>query len=91
MSNKSDKIVVPIIIVLSIIIPIVVAALMFLPDDLRLSFGGADLLLSLPFFHAVLNASTGILLFVGYVMIKNKRFHGIELPWFQHLFFQHFF
>jgi putative membrane protein len=72
MSNRSDKIVVPIIVVLSIIIPIVVAALMFLPDDLRLSFGGADLT-SLPFFHAVLNASTGVLLFVGYVMIKNKK------------------
>ena len=50
----------------------VVAALMFLPDSLRLSFGGADLR-SLPFFHAVLNGSTAILLFVGFVWIKNKK------------------
>ena len=52
--------------------PIAVAALMLLPDDLRVSFGGADLR-SLPFFHAVLNGSTAVLLFVGFVWIKNKK------------------
>ena len=70
--NKKDKFYIPLIVILSIIIPIVVAALMFLPDSLRLSFGGADLR-SLPFFHAVLNGSTAILLFVGFVWIKNKK------------------
>ena len=70
--NQKDKFYIPLIVILSIIIPIVVAALMFLPDSLRLSFGGADLR-SLPFFHAVLNGSTAILLFVGFVWIKNKK------------------
>ena len=45
---------------------------MLLPDDLRLSFSGADLR-SLPFFHAVLNGSTAVLLMVGFVWIKNKK------------------
>ena len=70
--NQKDNFYIPLIVILSIIIPIVVAALMFLPDSLRLSFGGADLR-SLPFFHAVLNGSTAILLFVGFVWIKNKK------------------
>ena len=70
--NQKDKFYIPLIVILSIIIPMVVAALMFLPDSLRLSFGGADLR-SLPFFHAVLNGSTAILLFVGFVWIKNKK------------------
>ena len=70
--NQKDKFYIPLIVILSIIVPIVVAALMFLPDSVRLSFGGADLR-SLPFFHAVLNGSTAILLFVGFVWIKNKK------------------
>jgi len=70
--NKKDKIYIPIIVALSVIIPLAVAGLMFLPDDMRVSFGGADLR-SLPFFHAVLNGSTAILLFVGFVLIKNKK------------------
>ena len=28
---------------------------------------------SLPFFHAILNGCTGLLLFTGYVLIKNKN------------------
>lgn len=70
--NKKDRIYIPIIVALSVIIPLAVAGLMFLPDDMRVSFGGADLR-SLPFFHAVLNGSTAILLFVGFVWIKNKK------------------
>ncbi len=70
--NKKDKLYIPIIVVLSVVIPLAVAGLMFLPDDLRVSFGGADLR-SLPFFHAILNACTAILLLVGFVWIKNKK------------------
>ena len=70
--NQNDKFYIPLIVALSVIIPLAVAGLMFLPDDLRLSFGGADLR-SLPFFHAVLNGSTAILLMVGFVWIKNKK------------------
>ena len=70
--NKKDKLYIPIIVVLSVVIPLAVAGLMFLPDDLRVSFGGADLR-SLPFFHAILNACTAVLLLVGFVWIKNKK------------------
>ena len=70
--NQKDKFYIPLIITLSVIIPLAVAGLMLLPDDLRLSFGGADLR-SLPFFHAVLNGSTAVLLLVGFVWIKNKN------------------
>ena len=70
--NQNDKFYIPLIVALSVIIPLAVAGLMFLPNDLRLSFGDADLR-SLPFFHAVLNGSTAVLLLVGFVWIKNKR------------------
>lgn len=70
--NQNDNFYIPLIVVLSIIIPIAVAGLMLLPDDMRFSFGGADLR-SLPFFHAVLNGSTAVLLFVGFFWIKNKK------------------
>ena len=69
--NQNDKFYIPLIVALSVIIPLVVAGLMLLPDDLRLSFGGADLR-SLPFFHAVLNGSTAVLLMVGLFGL-NKR------------------
>ncbi|MGC6428131.1 MAG: DUF420 domain-containing protein [Flavobacteriales bacterium] len=78
--NPKDKIYIPIIIVLSIVIPLAVMALMLLPDDMRLKFGGADLT-SLPFLHAVINGSTAILLFTGFVLIKNKKiaWHRISM------------
>jgi len=70
--NQNDKFYIPLIVVLSVIVPVLVAGLMLLPDDLRISFGGADLR-SLPFFHAVLNGSTAVLLFIGFIWIKNKK------------------
>ena len=71
MKNK-DSIYIPIIICLSVIIPLAVAGLMFMPDEWHLEFGGADLT-SLPFFHAIINASTALLLFTGFILIKNKK------------------
>ncbi len=78
--NKRDKFFIPLIVVLSIVIPLAVTALMLLPDSMRLEFGGADLR-SLPFLHAVINGSTAVLLFVGFVMIKNKKiaWHRISM------------
>lgn len=70
--NQNDKFYIPLIVALSVIIPLAVAGLMFLPNDLRISFGNANLR-SLPFFHAVLNGSTAVLLMVGFVWIKNKK------------------
>ena len=72
--NQKDKFYIPLIVALSIIIPLVVAGLMFLPEDLRISYGNADFR-SLPFFHAVLNGSTAVLLLVGFVWIKNKKIY----------------
>ena len=69
MKNK-DSIYIPIIVVLSIVIPIAVAGLMFMPEEWHLEFGGADLR-SLPFLHAILNGCTALLLFTGFILIKN--------------------
>ena len=70
--KKQDQIYIPLIITLSIIIPLAVAALMFMPEDWHFKFGGADLR-SLPFFHAIINGSTAVLLFTGFVLIKTKN------------------
>jgi putative membrane protein len=76
--KQKDAFYIPLIIVLSIVIPVAVAALMIFPDTLKLTFGGADLR-SLPFFHAVLNGSTAVLLFTGFVLIKNKKINWHRL------------
>lgn len=68
--TKSDKTIVPVIIGLSIVIPVVVVVLMNLPsryDLLGLEVG------SFPFFHALINGMTAILLALGYTFIKNKN------------------
>lgn len=70
--NKKDQFYIPLIIILSIVIPLAVATLMFLPEEWHFEFGGADLR-SLPFFHAIINGSTAVLLFTGFVLIKNKK------------------
>ena len=70
--KKKDSFFVPLIITLSVIVPIAVAALMIFPDYLHIKSDNIDFS-SLPFFHAILNGSTGILLFTGYVLIKNKN------------------
>lgn len=69
-----DKIMVPIIIVLSIIVPIVVVVLMNL--ETRTNLLGLELG-SFPFFHAIINALTAILLGTGYYLIKkqNRELH----------------
>jgi putative membrane protein len=70
--KKQDSFFVPLIISLSIIIPIVVALLMLLPDLFHIESKSIDFS-SLPFFHAILNGSTAVLLLTGFVLIKNKR------------------
>tara|TARA_B110000483_G_scaffold227328_1_gene288979 strand:- start:112 stop:645 length:534 start_codon:yes stop_codon:yes gene_type:complete len=70
--KKQDSFFVPLIISLSIIIPIVVALLMFFPDVFHIESGSIDFS-SLPFFHAILNGSTAVLLFTGFILIKNKK------------------
>ena len=68
--EKSDKTIVPIIIGLSVVVPVVVVILMNLPtryDLLGLEVG------SFPFFHALINGMTAVLLFLGYSFIKNGK------------------
>ena len=70
--KKRDSIFVPIIIALSVIVPIAVALLMLFPNSLHIASENYDFS-SLPFFHAVLNGCTAILIFTGFVLIKNKK------------------
>lgn len=70
--KKKDSFFVPLIITLSIIIPIVVALLMLFPDVFHIDSESIDFS-SLPFFHAILNGSTAVLLFTGFILIKNKK------------------
>lgn len=68
--SKSDKTIIPIIIGLSIVVPIVVIVLMNLPtryDILGLEVG------SFPFFHALINGMTAILLLLGFLFIKSGK------------------
>ena len=78
--KKKDSFFVPLIISLSIIIPIAVALLMLFPDVFHIESESFDFS-SLPFFHAVLNGSTAILLFTGFILIKktNKKAHRIAM------------
>ena len=70
--KKRDSIFVPTIISLSVIMPIAVAFLMLFPNVFHIASENYDFS-SLPFFHAVLNGSTAILIFTGFVLIKNKK------------------
>ena len=70
--EKKDSLFVPLIISLSVIIPIAVALLMLFPEVLHIESETIDFS-SLPFFHAILNGSTAVLLFTGFVLIKNKK------------------
>lgn len=67
---SKDKVMVPVIIVLSILVPIIVVILMNLEnrvDLLGLRIG------TFPFFHAIINASTAVLLAMGFSLIKRKN------------------
>jgi len=70
--KKQDSLFVPLIISLSVIIPIAVALLMLFPDVFHIESETIDFS-SLPFFHAILNGSAAVLLFAGFILIKNKK------------------
>ncbi len=67
-SSTRDQRATYIITTLSIVVPIVVAILMLLPDT-----GAAESVRNLPLFHATLNGSTAIALIIGYYFIKNGK------------------
>jgi len=70
--HPNDRFVIPVIVSLSIIVPLVVASLFLLPEDWKIQFGNANIR-SLPFFHAILNGCTAALLLIAFGMIKSKN------------------
>ena len=69
--TKTDKVAVPVIIALSVLVPIIVLILMYLPERYNI-FGTQTG--TFPFFHAVLNGSTAILLMLGYFFMSIKEY-----------------
>ncbi|MCM8568805.1 DUF420 domain-containing protein [Gramella jeungdoensis] len=69
--KKSDHIAIPVIIGLSIAVPIIVLVLMLLPQ--RYNIFGADTL-TFPLFHAILNFATAVLLIIGYFFMSIKKY-----------------
>ncbi len=72
--SKIDKIAIPIIITLSVVVPVVVVVLMNM--DVRYNLLGLEVG-TFPFFHALINGCTAMLLLAGYFLIKigDKRRH----------------
>lgn len=66
-----DRIAVPTIIALSVIVPVVVLILMYLPERYNL-FGTRSG--TFPLFHAVLNGITALLLMTGYFFMTVKEY-----------------
>lgn len=71
---KIDKIAIPAIITISVVVPVLVLILMYLPERYNL-FGTQSG--TFPFFHAVLNGSTALLLSIGFyfMTIKEYKWH----------------
>ncbi len=69
--KTTDKVMVPTIITLSVVVPLLVLVLMYLPQ--RYNFMGAQVG-TFPFFHAVLNFATALLLLSGYFFMRVKSY-----------------
>ena len=70
-SLKTDRIVVPIITVLSILVPGLVFVLMLMPERFDIVDAQVG---TFPFFHAVLNGITALLLVLGYRLMRKGDF-----------------
>lgn len=68
--NSRDRIVVPTIVAISVVVPLLVVVLMYLPQ--RYNFTGVEMG-TFPFFHAVLNFCTALLLIAGYTSLQMKQ------------------
>jgi len=66
-----DRKIVPVIIILSIVVPLAVAALLMFPDVFKLDMGISRG--TLPAFHAILNGSTAILLILALWFIRSRN------------------
>ncbi len=69
--TKTDKVAIPVIITLSILVPIVVLILMNLPERYNLLGTKSG---TFPLFHAVLNGSTAVLLLMGYFFMRIREY-----------------
>ncbi|WP_424493112.1 DUF420 domain-containing protein [Salinimicrobium sp. GXAS 041] len=69
--KSKDSVMVPTIIGLSVVVPLLVLVLMYLPE--RYNFVGAQVG-TFPFFHAILNFSTALLLLSGYFFMRVKAY-----------------
>lgn len=69
--KNNDKLVVPVIVALSIVVPLAVAALILYPEVFKVDMGIDRA--TLPAFHAILNGSTAILLILGLWFIRHKN------------------
>lgn len=69
--TQKDRIAVPLIIALSVIIPLVVLVLMYLPERYNLFGTRAG---TFPLFHAILNGTTALLLLMGYYFMSVKEY-----------------
>ena len=82
-NRNSDKVMVPAIVVVSLLIPVVVLILMYLPERYEVLGGSFN---NFPLFHAVLNFFTALFLITGYYAMKAK-----ELVWHRNLMISAFF
>ena len=82
-SRKADKIIVPAILAISIVVPVLVLILMYLPQRYELL---GENFSNFPLFHAVLNFFTALLLIAGYFAMRKK-----ELLWHRNLMISAFF
>ncbi|HER40146.1 MAG TPA: DUF420 domain-containing protein [Salinimicrobium catena] len=83
MLKNRDRVMVPVIVSVSILVPVLVLILMYLPE--RFNFTGVEMG-TFPFFHAVLNFCTALLLVAGYISMRRK-----ELKWHRNLMITAFF
>lgn len=82
-SRKADKIIVPAILAISIVVPVLVLILMYMPERYELLGTRFN---NFPLFHAVLNFFTALLLVAGYISMRRK-----ELLWHRNLMISAFF
>lgn len=77
MLKNRDRVMVPTIVSISILVPVLVLVLMYLPE--RYNFIGVEMG-SFPFFHAVLNFCTSLLLIAGFFSMRMR-----QLKWHRNL------
>lgn len=67
-----DKLYLPLIVVVSVVVPLLVAILMYMPRSIDAS-GAPSFTAFQPLFHALLNGATAVLLLLAYYFIRLKK------------------